>query len=82
MTMFNDFPDLCTVAEMCEMLRIGRTSADDLLKSGTIPSRMIVGKRAIPKAAIIQWYLSQEATGAFPEPPEEYTYFNFMQRGW
>lgn len=80
--MFEDYPDLCTAPEMCKMLRIGRTSADSLLVSGEIPSRIILGKRAIPKAAIIQWYLKQEATGVFPDPPQEYTYYNFMTKGW
>lgn len=81
-TMFNAFPDLCTIPEMCQMLRIGRTSADGLLSSGEIPSRLILGKRAIPKAAIVQWYLRQEKTGYFPEPPANYTYFDFKTKGW
>lgn len=81
-TMFNAFPDLCTIPEMCQMLRIGRTSADGLLSSGEIPSRLILGKRAIPKAAIVQWYLRQEKTGYFPEPPANYTYFDFRAKGW
>jgi len=80
--MFSGYPDLCTVPEMCQMLRIGRTSADGLLSSGEIPSRLILGKRAIPKAAIVQWYLQQEKTGYFPEPPAAYTYFNFKMMGW
>ena len=36
--MFNDYPDVVTVKEMQEMLRIGRKAAYDLVHSGTIPS--------------------------------------------
>ena len=34
--MFNDYNDMVTVEELCEMLRIGRNKAYSLLKSGKI----------------------------------------------
>ena len=36
--MFNDYPDVVTVKEMQEMLRIGRNAAYTLVNSGKIPS--------------------------------------------
>ncbi len=36
--MFNEYSDIVTVDEVCEMLRIGRNKAYDLLRSGEIKS--------------------------------------------
>ena len=34
--MFNDYSDVITIDELCEMLRIGRNKAYELLRSGKI----------------------------------------------
>lgn len=34
--MFNEYSDIITVDELCEMLRIGRNKAYELLRSGKI----------------------------------------------
>ncbi len=34
--MFNEYSDVITVDELCEMLRIGRNKAYDLLRNGSI----------------------------------------------
>ena len=44
--MFSDYPDVVSIAELQSMLRIGRNTAYDLLKSGAISS-IRVGKRYI-----------------------------------
>lgn len=77
--MFENYSDLCTIKEMCEMLNIGKTLAYELIRKGTIPSRMIGGKRAIPKNAIIRYYLKQDKKGYFPKPPEDFTYYRAMR---
>jgi len=51
--MFEDYPDVVTVKELCQMLKIGRNTAYDLLKSGTIPSIFVGRQRRIRKADII-----------------------------
>lgn len=78
--MFEKYPDLCTVDEMCDMLRFGRTKAFELLKNGTIPSHKIQGKYCIPKGAIVQYYLKQYSRGDFPPPPASATTFYRVMR--
>ncbi len=77
--MFEDFPDLCTVNDLCAMLRIGKTHAYELITKGTIPSRMVCGKRVIPKNAIIRYYVKQDKKGYFPKPPDDITYYRAMR---
>lgn len=50
--MFNDYPDVVTVKEMQEMLRIGRNTAYKLVNSGKIPSVQVGTSYLIAKKNI------------------------------
>lgn len=53
--MFSAYPDVITVEDLMEMLKIGRNTAYTLLKSGTIKT-IRVGKRyIIPKTSVISY---------------------------
>ena len=61
--MYNTYPDVVTVKQLCEMLRIGRNTAYALLKSGEIRTVLIGRKYLIPKSCVIQYvhrYLSKK----------------------
>ncbi|MCH5195620.1 MAG: helix-turn-helix domain-containing protein [Oscillospiraceae bacterium] len=52
--MFNEYSDIITVDELCEMLRIGRNKAYELLRSGEIHAfrcgrNWIISKDAVEK---------------------------------
>lgn len=53
--MFENYHDIVTVEELCEMLVIGRTQAYKILKSNEIASVRIGRAHKIPKAAVIQY---------------------------
>lgn len=53
--MYNSYPDVVTVKQLCEMLRIGRNTAYALLQSGEIKSVRIGRKYLIPKRCVIQF---------------------------
>ena len=53
--MFDTYPDVVTVKELCHMLQIGKNTAYDLLNSGGIPSIRIGRKRLIPKTYVIEY---------------------------
>ena len=62
--MFTDYPDVISIPELQSMLRIGRNTAYDLVKSGAISS-IRVGKRyIIPKTSVIDFL----ARGLHSEP--------------
>lgn len=56
--MLEQYEDVLTVAELQEILNIGRNSAYALLQSGTLPSFRIGKKWRIPKDAVLH-YLGQ-----------------------
>ena len=61
-TIFNEYPDIVTVKEMKEMLRIGNNKAYSLLTTGEIQSIKTGTKgriRYIPKKCIID-YLNKQ----------------------
>jgi excisionase family DNA binding protein len=45
----NDYPDLLTVAEVMEILRLGRRSVYQLIKDGTLAARKMAGNTASPR---------------------------------
>ncbi|MCM1276951.1 MAG: helix-turn-helix domain-containing protein [Lachnospiraceae bacterium] len=50
--MFNEYNDIVTVDELCEMLRIGRNKAYDLLRNGEVKAfrsgrLWIISKQAV-----------------------------------
>lgn len=56
--MLEEYKDVITVNEMCEILRIGRNSAYRLLQEGEIRSRRLRAKYLIPKIVIIEYLQS------------------------
>ena len=53
--MFENYPDVVTVKELCQMLQIGRNTAYDLLNSRRLASVRIGRKHLIPKTYIIAY---------------------------
>lgn len=53
--MLNDYRDVLTVKDVCEILRIGRKTAYDLLKSGKLAYRKIGRRYKIPKDGLIRY---------------------------
>jgi len=52
--MFEQYPDLLTVAEVMEILRLGRRSVYQLIDDGTLAARKMAGKHRIPKRNLVQ----------------------------
>lgn len=53
--LFSEYPDVVTVDDLQQMLKIGRNSAYDILKAGLIKT-IKVGKRyIIPKQSVINF---------------------------
>lgn len=52
------YPDILTVEEFCEVLGIGANTAYQILKDGTIPAFRIGRRWKIPREAVKQ-YISQ-----------------------
>ncbi len=55
--MLENCKDVLTVAEMCEVLRIGRISAYMLLKTGQIRYRQLRRKYIIPKVEVERYLM-------------------------
>ena len=51
--MFNNYPDILTVKQVCEMLSIGRNNAYELVRSGKIKSVIIGRQIRVPKDSLI-----------------------------
>lgn len=49
---WNDLPEFLTVEELREYLRIGRSTAYDLVRSGSIKSLRVGRRVLIPRAAV------------------------------
>ena len=56
--MFEKYPDVVTVKDLCVMLKIGKNTAYKIINSGDIQSVRIGRKILIPKAYVID-YLSK-----------------------
>jgi len=50
----NEYPDLLTVAEAMEILRLGRRSVYQLIADGTLAARKMAGKYRIPKRNLVE----------------------------
>ena len=55
---FASYPDVVSVDELQAMLRIGRNSAYDLLRSGAIQALKIGKKYIIPKLNVVKYISS------------------------
>lgn len=53
--MFNEYPDILTVAQTAEALRIGKNSAYRLVHEKAIGSKHIGRKILVPKACLIDY---------------------------
>lgn len=53
--MFKKYDDVITVRELCEMLKIGKNTAYDLIHSGQIKSVYVKRQIRIAKASVIQF---------------------------
>ncbi len=49
---FNELPEILTITEAAEILRIGRNSAYEAARSGQIPTVRIGRKILVPKAQL------------------------------
>ncbi len=56
--MFSEYSDMVTIDELCEMLRIGRNKAYQLLRSGKVGGFKDGRLWMIPKQAIIDYILN------------------------
>lgn len=52
---FSDYPDIVTPKEIQDMLRIGRNTVYELLRSGEIKSLRVGKKYIIPKSSVIKY---------------------------
>ena len=57
--MFNDYNDLVTVEDLCEMLSIGKNAAYKLLASGELKCFRLNRVWKIPKQCVIDYVLNQ-----------------------
>lgn len=55
--MFEEFDDVVTIEELCEMIKIGKNNAYKLLKSGKIKSFKNGTTWRIPKQAVIEFII-------------------------
>ena len=53
--MFNNYKDVVTVKELCEMLDIGKNTAYTLLRSNVIKSIHIGRQLRIPKSSVVEF---------------------------
>ncbi len=54
--MLENYKDVLTVDNLCEILNIGRNTAYKMLQSGEIPNRRIGNKKyVIPKVGVISY---------------------------
>lgn len=56
--MLENYKDVVTTEELCDILRIGRSSAYGLLHRGEIKTRRLRNKFIIPKAEIVRYLQS------------------------
>ena len=57
--MFNEYSDVLTIDELCEMLRIGRNKAYELLRSGKIKAFRCGRLWIISKDAVVEFVLGK-----------------------
>ena len=56
--MFSNYPDVVTVEELAKMLKVGRNTAYELVRSGAVHSIKIGRQIRVAKRAVIE-YISQ-----------------------
>ena len=63
MIILNKYPDILTVKDVMEILRVGKNTAYQLLNSGEIRSRKVGKKYLIPKKSVIDYINSIRYSG-------------------
>lgn len=59
--MFEKYPDIVGVDDVCDMLKIGKNKTYDLLRTNQIISKRIGKVYKIPKQSVIDYVLSSVA---------------------
>lgn len=59
--MFNDYPDILTLSDICEILRIGKNKASYLLNSGQIKAFQIGGHWKVSKQNLMDYIVENSA---------------------
>ena len=60
--MFKEYDDVITVKELCEMLKIGKNTAYDLIHSGQIESIYVKRQIRITKSSVIAFLKKRNLT--------------------
>ena len=58
--MFNNSPDMLTVRQVADLLRIGRNTAYELVRAGLVPSVKIGRQIRVSKQAVIDYIARAE----------------------
>lgn len=53
--MFDSYPDILTVPQVCEALSIGKNSVYSMLRDGTLQSIWVRSQYRIPKICLIEY---------------------------
>ena len=61
--MFEMFPDILTVEQLCEAFQIGKNTAYELLNSGQIKGIKMGNIWKIPKRSLIDYVIGKEKPG-------------------
>ena len=61
--MFDLFPDILTVDQLCEAFQIGKNTAYELLNSGKIKGIKMGNIWKIPKRSLIDYVIGKEKPG-------------------
>ena len=59
LSMLKNEPEVLTVLEVAEILRVGKNKAYDLVRDGKISSIKIGGKIIVPKMCLVQFLLDK-----------------------
>lgn len=62
--MFTDYPDVVGVPDLMKMLSVGRHSAYQLVRDGTLQSFKVGRNIKIPKLSIIEFLLNRQGDDA------------------
>lgn len=62
--MFNDYPDLLTSEQVCDLLKIGKNKLYEILQAKALPCIRIGRRYLIPKLLLIEYIIkSASVTG-------------------
>lgn len=65
--MLKEHPDVLTVLEVAQILRIGKNKAYNLINSGSLSSIKVGGKIIVPKMYLIRFLLDTKNYQVCPE---------------